>query len=50
MATVLVVDDNPVDRHLACNLVEKCIDMKAIAAANGRDAWKSSARRNPIWY
>src|SRR5262245_13719026 len=47
MATVLVVDDNPVDRHLACNLVEKCIDMKAIAAANGRDALDAIRKEKP---
>lgn len=46
-ATVLVVDDNPVDRHLACNLVEKCPGLKAVSAANGRDALEVIRKDKP---
>ncbi len=38
MATVLVVDDNPVDRHLAGSLLAKRPDLRVIFAANGREA------------
>jgi len=38
MATVLVVDDNPVDRHLAGALLAKRPDMKVLYAENGREA------------
>jgi CheY-like chemotaxis protein len=38
MATVLVVDDNAVDRHLAGALLAKRSDIKVIFAENGREA------------
>ncbi len=38
MATVVVVDDNPVDRHLAGTLLAKQPDMQVVFAANGREA------------
>jgi CheY-like chemotaxis protein len=38
MATVLVVDDNPVDRHLAGALLAKRPHMKVLFAENGREA------------
>lgn len=38
MPTVLVVDDNPVDRHLAVSLLAKRPDFQAIYATNGREA------------
>jgi CheY-like chemotaxis protein len=38
MATILVVDDNPMDRHLAGSLVEKCPGLHAIYASNGKEA------------
>lgn len=38
MPKVLVVDDNPMDRHLAGTLVEKCPGLGATYAANGREA------------
>jgi CheY-like chemotaxis protein len=41
MATVLVVDDNPVDRHLAGALLSKRPDMKVLFAENGREAFNS---------
>lgn len=47
MATVLVVDDNPLDRHLACTLVEKCPDMKAVSAGNGQEALEVIRRDKP---
>jgi CheY-like chemotaxis protein len=38
MPTVLVVDDNPVDRHLAGSLLTKRTDLQAAYASNGREA------------
>src|SRR5262245_41439339 len=38
MATVLVVDDNPVDRHLAGALLAKRPELKVVYADNGRQA------------
>ena len=38
MPTVLVVDDNPVDRHLAVTLLSKRPDLQTTYAANGREA------------
>lgn len=38
MATVVVVDDNPVDRHLAGTLLGKQPDVQVVFAANGREA------------
>jgi CheY-like chemotaxis protein len=38
MATVLVVDDNPVDCHLAGALLSKREDLEALFAANGSEA------------
>ncbi len=40
MATILVVDDNPVDRHLAGAMLSKRPDLKAIFAENGQEAIK----------
>jgi CheY-like chemotaxis protein len=47
MATVLVVDDNPVDRHLAASLVEKTPGLKAEQAANGKAALDIIRSRQP---
>jgi CheY-like chemotaxis protein/anti-sigma regulatory factor (Ser/Thr protein kinase) len=47
MATVLVVDDNPVDRHLAVSLLEKTPGMKAEQAGNGRAALEVIRNRQP---
>lgn len=38
MATVLVVDDSPVDRHLAGKLLEKSTDLQVVYSSNGREA------------
>src|SRR5262249_5736425 len=46
MAKVLVVDDNPMDLHLAGGLVEKA-GLTAIYAANGREALDSMDRGDP---
>src|SRR5436853_6734818 len=47
MATVLVVDDNPVDRHLAGSLLAKRPDMKVLFAENGREALALIQERAP---
>jgi len=47
MATVLVVDDNPVDRHLAGALLAKRSDMKVVFAENGREALELIRQRPP---
>jgi CheY-like chemotaxis protein len=47
MPNVLVVDDNPVDRHLAGALLEKRPDIKARYAANGREALESLQQSPP---
>ena len=47
MATVLVVDDNPVDRHLAGALLAKRPEMKVLFAENGRDALALLEERCP---
>jgi len=47
MATVLVVDDNPVDRHLAGALLSKRPDMKVLYAENGREALRLCQERAP---
>jgi CheY-like chemotaxis protein len=36
--TILVVDDNVVDRHLAGSLIGKCAGWQAVYAGNGREA------------
>src|SRR5262245_55145793 len=38
MTTVLVVDDSPVDRHLAGKLLEKTAGMTVVYATDGRNA------------
>jgi CheY-like chemotaxis protein len=38
MATILVVDDSPVDRHLAGKLLEKAAGLTVVYAADGRSA------------
>jgi CheY-like chemotaxis protein/anti-sigma regulatory factor (Ser/Thr protein kinase) len=45
--TVLVVDDSPVDRHLAGGIVHKLPGWGAVFAANGREALDELARRPP---
>lgn len=47
MATILVVDDSPVDRHLAGKLLEKCPDLKVAYATNGREALDSISQSAP---
>jgi CheY-like chemotaxis protein len=47
MATILVVDDNPVDRTLAGSLVESHADWKAVYANNGREALDVIGRSPP---
>jgi len=47
MATVLVVDDNPVDRHLAGSLLSKRPDLKVLYAENGREALRLLQERAP---
>jgi CheY-like chemotaxis protein len=47
MATVLVVDDNPVDRHLAGALLAKRPEMKVVFAENGRAALKVLEESTP---
>jgi len=47
MATVLVVDDNPVDRHLAGALLAKRPEMKVLFAENGREALALIQERAP---
>jgi CheY-like chemotaxis protein len=47
MATILVVDDNPVDRTLAGSIVERNPSWKAVYASNGRDALGVIAREQP---
>ncbi len=47
MTTILVVDDNPVDRRLAGSFVEKCAGMKAVYAGNGREALAALAEHHP---
>ncbi len=49
MATVLVVDDNPVDRHLAGALLAKRADMKVVFAENGREALDLVANGRRTW-
>src|SRR5262245_3699813 len=46
MTTVLVVDDNPMDRHLAGGLVEKA-GLTSLYAANGLEALKAIERDRP---
>jgi CheY-like chemotaxis protein/anti-sigma regulatory factor (Ser/Thr protein kinase) len=47
MTTILVVDDNVVDRHLAGSLIEKCPGWKAAYAGNGREALEVIPRNRP---
>jgi CheY-like chemotaxis protein/anti-sigma regulatory factor (Ser/Thr protein kinase) len=47
MATILVVDDNAVDRTLAGSIIEKDSRWKASFAANGREALDLIARKQP---
>jgi CheY-like chemotaxis protein/anti-sigma regulatory factor (Ser/Thr protein kinase) len=47
MATILVVDDNAVDRTLAGSILEKEAGWKASFAANGREALDVIARGQP---
>jgi CheY-like chemotaxis protein len=47
VVTILVVDDNAVDRHLAGSLVEKVPGWKAIYASNGREALAAIPRDRP---
>lgn len=45
--TVLVVDDSPVDRHLAGAIVNKVPGWQAVFAGNGREALDAVARQVP---
>ncbi len=45
--TLLVVDDNPVDRQLAAGLAEKALGWQTVPAADGRDALARLADRAP---
>jgi len=47
MATVMVVDDNPVDRHLAGALLAKRPEMKVLFAENGRQALDQIEKQPP---
>jgi CheY-like chemotaxis protein/anti-sigma regulatory factor (Ser/Thr protein kinase) len=47
MTLILVVDDNPVDRHLAGSLVEKIPGMKAAYAAHGQEALEAIQKQQP---
>jgi CheY-like chemotaxis protein/anti-sigma regulatory factor (Ser/Thr protein kinase) len=45
--TVLVVDDSPVDRHLAGAIVDKLEGWKAQSASNGREALEMIEQQSP---
>jgi CheY-like chemotaxis protein len=47
MVTILVVDDNAVDRHLAGSLIEKVPGWRAVYASNGREALAAIPREKP---
>ena len=47
MATILVVDDSPVDRHLAGKLLEKHAGLTVAYATDGRDALTVMERSAP---
>jgi CheY-like chemotaxis protein len=47
MTTILVVDDNAVDRHLAGSLIGKCPGWEAVYACNGREALELIPRAHP---
>jgi CheY-like chemotaxis protein len=47
MTTILVVDDNPVDRRLAGSFIEKCPGTKAVYAGNGREALAVLEQQRP---
>jgi CheY-like chemotaxis protein len=47
MATILVVDDSPVDRHLAGKLLEKCAGLTVAYAGDGREALATMQRSTP---
>jgi CheY-like chemotaxis protein/anti-sigma regulatory factor (Ser/Thr protein kinase) len=47
MVTILVVDDNAMDRHLAGSLVEKVPGWKAVYASNGREALAAIPKERP---
>lgn len=45
--TVLVVDDSPVDLHLACSIIQKIPGWKAVVAGNGVEALAVLATQTP---
>ncbi len=47
MVTILVVDDNALDRRLAGSLIEKCPGWKAIYAADGKEGLDMVGREHP---
>ncbi len=47
MTKILVVDDSPVEQKLAGRLLEKCADLHALFAGNGREALEIIARESP---
>src|SRR4051794_38606451 len=46
-ALVLVVDDSPIDRRIACTLLEKNPGIQTTAASDGRDALESMKQQVP---
>src|SRR4051794_4060263 len=44
---VLIVDDNPLDRRLACAILEKAGAVRTLAAADGREALALVERQAP---
>lgn len=48
LATVLVVDDSPIDRRIAGGFVEKSSGLRAIYARDGREALETIAREGPV--
>jgi CheY-like chemotaxis protein len=47
MVKILIVDDSPVDRHLAANLLEKGGDLTILSASNGKEALAVMERDPP---
>ena len=48
LSIVLVVDDSPIDRRIAGGIVEKSPGLRAIYAADGREALEVIGRDNPV--
>ena len=47
VATVLVVDDSPLDRHLVGRLLESMKDVRVVCAHDGREGLEAIARESP---